>query len=204
VQIYMPRMSRDELRDIIVRGFDSVSMGMEEAVVDQITGLSQGLPHYTHLLAQQAGSQAVWAERNVVTMDDVDEAVRIALTKAQESLALDYYGATHSNRENMYKQVLLACALAKPDDRGYFTAASVREPLSHIIGRPMDIPAYSMHLNALSSDRGPILKKEGSAKKFRYRFNKPIMQPYVVMKGLADELISRDCELLSIDAAAAG
>ena len=51
---------------------------------------------------------------------------------------------------------------------------------------PYDIPTSPRHLNALcGEERGPIRQKAGAARKFRYRFLNPLVQPYVVMRGLA-------------------
>jgi hypothetical protein len=91
--------------------------------------------------------------------------------------------------------VLLACALAHGDDLGYFASGDVRAPLSEIIGRPYEIPAFSQHLNELSDPegtRGLILQKAGTSRKFRFRFINPLLQPYVVLRGLADKMITMD------------
>lgn len=191
-QIHMPRMSREELAEIVTKGLDSVEMSIETQTLDRITALSQGLPHYTHLLAQQAASAAIWRADDVVRGGDFTRAIEAALKKAQESIHETYYRATFSTRENLYKQVVLACATARVDDRGFFPAAALRDPLSVIMGTYYDIPQFALHLNALSSDRGPVLKKEGTQKKFRYRFVNPLMQPYVIMRGLSDGLLTSE------------
>jgi hypothetical protein len=57
----------------------------------------------------------------------------------------------------------------------------------------MEIPSFAMHLNAFSSaSRGPVLKKDGVLRKFRYRFTNPLLQPYVLMRGIKDGLIAPD------------
>jgi hypothetical protein len=64
-----------------------------------------------------------------------------------------------------------------------------------IMGRRYEIPAFSQQLNALSDPaggRGPILEKAGRTRKFRFRFINPLLQPYVVMRGLAEGMIDAD------------
>ena len=96
--------------------------------------------------------------------------------RAQESVVSAYHRATFSTRETLYRQVLLACALAPGDDLGYFASGDVRRPLSAIMGRPYDIPAFSQHLNELSEgSRGPVLQKAGTSRKFRFRFINPLL-----------------------------
>lgn len=120
-------------------------------------------------------------------------AIKTVLGRTQESIISSYHKATSSARENLYEQVLLACALAPTDDLGYFAAVDVREPLSAIMGKPYDIPAFARHLNALSgTGRGPVLQKAGATRKFRFRFLNPLLQPYVIMRGLASGMISTE------------
>jgi hypothetical protein len=88
--------------------------------------------------------------------------------------------------------VLAACALAVVDETGHFTAGSVRHPLGIIARKAYDIPKFSRHLNEFARpDRGAILQKTGTTRKIRYRFVSPLMKPYIIMRGLADGIITR-------------
>ena len=55
------------------------------------------------------------------------------------------------------------------------------------------------HLDKFSQEeRGPVLKKEGQTRKFQYGFVEPMMQPYVLMKGLAEgKIIEEQLGVLS-------
>jgi len=89
--------------------------------------------------------------------------------------------------------VLLACALAETDDLGYFAAADVRAPLRQITGKSYGIPNFARHLKELSqTDRGDMLQRTGETRRLRYRFNSPIMRPYIVMRGFADQLLKKE------------
>jgi hypothetical protein len=105
-----------------------------------------------------------------------------------------YHKATSSSqKEILYARVLLACALAYTDDLGYFSAVDIRKPMSLIMSKRYDIPAFSRHLNDFCEDiRGPVLQKAGSARRFRFRFINPLMQPFVIIHGLAKGLLSDD------------
>lgn len=192
-QVRMPRMSREELLDVLARGCVKARITIEPAAANRIADLSQGLPHYTHMLAQIAGVNAVYAGEDVIALPGVEAAIEGALKNVQESVAKAYHKATFSAQANLYKQVLLACACAQGDDRGFFTAAALREPLSAIMGKRYDIPAFAAHLNALSDEkRGNVLKKEGIKKRFGYRFTNPLLQPYVLMRGLSEGTLSQE------------
>jgi Cdc6-like AAA superfamily ATPase len=200
VQIQMPRMSRDELEVIVHQGLTAVGMDIETDGLVRLTSLSQGLPHYTHLIAQQAAVAAVRHQRVTVTREDVDTAVGRAIERAQRSIINAYHTAVASpQRTTLYAQVLLATALAQGDELGFFAPADVRAPLSAIMHRGYEIPSFVRHLHALSDDeRGAVLQKRGQKNAWRYRFSNPLLQPYVVMHGLKEELLdSETLELFS-------
>ncbi|MDP2830210.1 MAG: ATP-binding protein [Sulfuricellaceae bacterium] len=191
VQIRMPRMSPPELNEIIDKGLSAAGMSIQAGAKEMICTLSQGLPHYTHLLALNASQRAATIDRTEVAVEDVRTAIDTALAKAQQSIIGAYHKATSSPRENLYPQVLLSCALAPTDNLGYFAAVDVRKPLSEIMKKPYEIPAFSQHLNAFCEEsRGPILQRTGTNRRFRFRFSNPLLQPYVIMDGIRRGLIS--------------
>lgn len=193
VQVYMPRMSEKELAEIIDIGVKSAKMKSFKNARKKIVQLSQGLPHYTHLLALHASQRAVDMGRITLKMEDIDGALEKAVEEAQQSIKRKYHQATSSPRETLYPVVLLACALASADELGYFAATDVREPLCRITSKEYDIPAFSRHLyDFCESQRGPVLIKTGVPRRFRFRFINPLIQPFVIMKGLADKLITTE------------
>ncbi len=193
VQIPMPRMSEGELHEIMLKGLERLSMDIDGEALSHISLLSQGLPHYTHLLGLHSARAALDSGGKRIMVPHVEAAVQKAMTEAQQSIRNSYHRATTSPRkESLYRQVLLACALANTDELGYFPAAAVREPMSRIMGRYYDIPNFSRHLNDFAEERrGFVLQKTGVKHRIRYRFTDPLMQPYIVMRGLAEELIDK-------------
>jgi Cdc6-like AAA superfamily ATPase len=189
-QIHMPRMTRDELSEIVTRGMEAAQMKIRPAAVAKIAALSQGLPHYTQLLSQLAAQSAL--SRRVVGVEtrDVDAAVLRALDRAQQSVVEAYQQATLETRRSMYPQVLLACALAPDNDFGLFTPSDVREPLSRILGKPATTASFARHLEELAEgSRGGVLQKQGEGRTSRFRFADPLLQPYVAMQGVAQGLV---------------
>jgi Cdc6-like AAA superfamily ATPase len=192
-QIQMPRMSSDELREIVTRGLSTCGMSISENALDRIVSLSQGLPHYAHVLAQLAALAANEEERQDVSQADVGQAITAYLAEARHTLTSSYAKAVFSNRETLYPSVLLAAALTKGDELGFFAPADVRAPLSTIMGKMYDIPSFLRHLYELTeATRGSVLQKAGKARAYKFRFRNPLMQPHVIMKGLADGLIDND------------
>jgi Cdc6-like AAA superfamily ATPase len=189
VQVHMPRMSQSELAAIVTNGLASVHMEVEQSAIEQITMLSQGLPSYTHLLAQHAAEEAIWRSSPIVSLEDVQAAIETSIHRAEESIRELYYQATYSTRKNMHKQVLLACASAAADEKGFFTASAVRAALS-TMNKRYEISQFARYLSALcEEDRGPVLTKVRRHQQIQYRFANPLVQPYITMRGLRDGMI---------------
>jgi Cdc6-like AAA superfamily ATPase len=194
VQVRMPRMSKEELSEIIERSFKKIRFTIIDDARQRIVLLSEGLPHYTHLLGLNAALSACDEGRKKVLMPDVHRAGKAAIEKAQQSIRNAYYRATTSpQKETLYAQVLLACALTEPDGLGFFAASDIREPIAVVTGKRYEIPSFSRHLNDFCEpQRGPVLEKAGTPRRYRFRFVNPLMQPYVIMHGLAHQLISEE------------
>ncbi len=193
VQVQMPRMSVSESYELLDKRFGLIKMEAQEFIKKHITFLSQGLPSYTHLLALHASQKAITRDSNVIEASDLESAVQMAIAKAYQSTISTYHQATSSSRETIYSQVLLACALAKKDDLGFFAPPDVVNPMSLIMKRKYLTTGFSRHLNDFCEDRrGAVLCKRGSERSYKFRFVNPMMQPYIVMHGLANGLISQD------------
>jgi Cdc6-like AAA superfamily ATPase len=194
VQVPMPRMSEDEIREIIENGLGRLNMTISEQASDEITSLSQGIPYITHLLALHSARAALREDKTQIDFSHVEAGISKALDQWQQSIKSAYYNATKSQQPgNIFKEVLLACALSEIDDLGYFTAAAVRIPLRIITGRQYDIPNFARHLKELSEPgRGDMLQRVGQTRRLRYRFRSPIIRPYIVMRGFAENLLTRD------------
>ncbi len=190
-QILMPRMSDSELDLVVENGFNKLGMIIDEDAKSRIIQLSQGLPHYTHLLCLHSAQLVIEDERSEVTETDVNAAIKLAIDQTQQSIRDSYDKAATSPRGNLFPQVLLACALAKNDDTGYFIASDVKKAMNTVMKKQYEISAFARHLSEFCAEsRGPILRKSGSARRFRYRFINPLMESFVIMKGLTDGLIT--------------
>jgi hypothetical protein len=188
-QIPMPRMSKAELLEIIDKGLSQCEgLGISPPVKERIVDYSQGLPSYTHLLAREAALYVASAERTYIMMPDLEFAIRESVDSQLETNLSAYRLAVSAPRGINFKPVLLACALAEKDEHGFFYAKNVTVPVRLITGKQyFDIPAFGRHLKAFcSNSRGPILERRGK----QYRFIKPLMEPYVILRGLADGLIN--------------
>lgn len=194
IQVRMPPMSKEELTGIIKQGYESVGLTATTDSLEMMGRLSQGLPHYAHRFGQEAGYCAIYRDSSQVEKDDVTEAINKAIEKTNETIRAAYHKATTSPQTDaLFKKVLLACALTATDDLGYFAAADVRDPLLQTAKKRYEIPQFVGHLKKFTkSDKGSVLQTKGEDWSRRYRFSNPLLRPYVVLKGVQDNMIDQD------------
>lgn len=204
-QVQMPRMQPNEAKEILTtKSLDKLhngGMGIEQQALEKIIRIAQGLPTYIHALGLNAGLSAVGNLRRNVTLRDIDVALTKPVGQVHQSLVNAYRKATYSSKKNLFTETLLACALAKTDDSGYFSPASVREPFRAVTKKPRyDIPNFLPVMKGLTEEsHGPALIKTGPAYGMQYRFTKALLRPFVIMQGLSSGKIT-DEELRKLTA----
>ncbi len=187
-QILMPRMDSAELLEIIHGAETITGMKYSEAAQNIIINLSQGLPYFTHQLGLCSAKAALTKKKLNVATVEVKTGIEVSLSSSEESLKEAYRRAIYSRKPNaMYKEVLLACAIAEKDPFGYFKMTDVVDPLSRIRQKKVVPGAFAAHLASFCSDnRGSILLKKGSPQNYVYRFVNPLLQPYTIMHGISE------------------
>lgn len=189
-QIRLERMKADELRQIIGKAERALSIQFDEDAAKLIVHVSQGLPHYTHLIGLHAVRSA--AQRLSVTrveIEDVFDGLKKAVKQAEQTVAGTHSSAIHSSQKTaLYRHVLFACALAAArshDSLGYFSPSAVVDPLADILGKAITIANFTNHLREFCEPkRGSVLEKDGQPWGYRYRFRDPLLVPYVFMDGM--------------------
>ena len=202
-QVHLPRMSTSELEEIVDKGLTELHLEIKPDARRRIARLSEGLPFYTHSLALYAGQHAVGDDRGTIEDIDVSRGVERVVSKTQHSIRVAYEKATRSPRKDtLFQEVLLACALAPKGPLGHFTAGAVRAPMSRILEEEVDISKFNRHMNAFAGEkRGCALEKSGEERSWYYRFTDPLLQPFVILNGLAegkiDEKLVSEMQALS-------
>lgn len=193
-QIPMQRMSVNELQEIVEKRLSGLGMTINPDALSFIVSLSRGLPHYTHLFGQQAAKKALENRQMTVEVEHVEEALPSCISETAQTIRELYHKATMSARKgHIYSEVLLAAALAQVDDLGYFAPSDLQRPLTEFLGREAKVSLFGQHLkNLCEEDRGSILEATGTNRRYRYRFEEPMMQPFILMQGLRDKRITRE------------
>ncbi len=194
-QILMPRMDIKERKEVLAKIVPKLGMKMHPDADWKIADLSRGLPSYIHSLGLYAVQNAISRKSLQVLESDVDSAITRVLERSQETVREVYATAIHSNRaDSLYREVLLACALAETNERGLFTPQAVCQPLTAILKRDriVEIAAFQQHLKKfITSERGEVLVRKGRDRAFQFRFSDPMMQPFVIMKGIEQKLVDK-------------
>lgn len=197
VQILLPRMEVKELRQILENAEKALSVEFSDEAASLIVNISQGLPHYTHLLGLHAVRFSARSFSARIEKTAVFEALKEAVKQAQQTVTDKYLKATHSaHKEALYRQVLLACALAAArshDPLGYFNPGAVADPLEKIVDKEVQIATFSNHLSEFcKGKRGEILERIGQERAYRFRFRDPMLPPFVFMDAIATGLVSSE------------
>ena len=196
-EVLMPRMDNNEMKSLLETRFSRVEMDIIGDAKWKIINLSKGLPAFAHNLGRAAAQSAVNRRRLEIDENDVDNAIHDLLKSSQNTLKTEYETAVRSNQSRArFRQILTACAMANTDESGYFTPKQVQAPLSAILKKPIGIDGFNPNLKELSSEkRGNVLQQVGIQRIFQYRFRDPAMQPYVIMKGIAEGFLDEKAKL---------
>jgi hypothetical protein len=197
VQVPIERMERKDLKEILDKAQKALNVVFSSSAENLILHVSQGFPHYTHLLGREAVRLAARRRTRSVERQDAIGSLKDAVKQAQQSVTDVFLKATHSTHQNtLYKEVLLASAVtaATASDRlGFFTAAAVAEPLKSVAGKQIPITTFNRHLKAFCEpQRGSTLERKGLPKAYRYRFRDPLLVPFIFMDAVATGAVYDD------------
>lgn len=192
----MPRLSLPELEQLVSVRYSRCGLKIEDEALFQIAFLSRGLPYYSHLVGRHAALAALNDKRTTVQDDDVFAGLSEAVKEVDQTITETYLNAVRSQRdeETLFEPVLIACALADPDDLGKFQQAGVEAPLAEIVNREKNYRAstFALHMNEFCEPkRKSILQRDGEPRAYRYAFTDAMMQPYVIIRALQNHKLSR-------------
>jgi Cdc6-like AAA superfamily ATPase len=190
IQIPLKRMKPEDLRIILQNAETPLGIKFSQDSTNLIVHISQGLPHYTHLIGLHAvRSAANRLSLQLVEREDVFEALKKAVKEAEQTVTDAHLKATRSSHKTaLYRHVLLGCALAaarSQEPLGYFNPSAIVEPLNDILQKDVTIASFTNHLAEFCQDkRGNVLERDGQPWGYRYRFRNPLLVPFVFMDGL--------------------
>ena len=93
IQVPMPRMSYQEVEEIITTGLDHLGLEIDAHALVRVCTLAQGLPHYAHLLGLEAATLAL-EEETGIDLEVMSAAIQQAINNSQESVKRIWHQAT--------------------------------------------------------------------------------------------------------------
>ena len=200
-QILLPRMGVNELQEILDTAEKRLQIKFSNDARDLIVHISQGLPHYTHLIGLNSVRKAANRHSTYIARGDVFDALKGAVGQAQQSVTQKHSKAIHSAHQALYREVLLACALTASqtqDPLGYFTPGAVAGPLAKVLDREVKIATYNNHLSEFcQKKRSEVLERDGQLRAYRFRFRDPLLVPFVFMDAVSKGLVN-DADLAGL------
>lgn len=197
--IMMPRMEQDVLLEIVTEGYAEFcrqaeyELSCDSRAAKTIARVAQGFPYYAHLLAGAAGTEAIYRDMHRITVRLVFESMVLAIEDADYAIRSTYVGSITARSDANLEHTLVACALAKSDDLGFFSSRDVAESLSEMVKEKRKPGHVNSHLARFSDKPYWVLeRKEISTRNIRYRFIDPLMRPFVLLKGYQANLIPGD------------
>jgi Cdc6-like AAA superfamily ATPase len=195
--ILLPRMKIAELTEILTNAEKSLNVYFSAEATSLIVHISQGLPHYTHLVGLHSVRIAADRYSRKIERQDVFAALKEAVGQAEQTVRSVHSKAVRSaHPEALYRHVLLASAVAgsrTTNPYGYFNPSALVEPLSIILNRQVQFATFNNHLAEFCQPkRGLVLERQGEERSYQFRFENPLLVPFVFMDAIATGLISDD------------
>jgi Cdc6-like AAA superfamily ATPase len=197
IQIMLPRMKAEELREILSKAEKTLNVSFSNEAANLVVHISQGLPHYTHLLGLHSVRIAADKWSRKIERGDIFGALKEAVAQAEQTVTSTHSKAVHSaHKDALYRQVLLAAGVAAArtsDPLGYFTPTALVDPLGVILNRDraVQIATFNSHLaDFCQTKRGQVLERDGEERGYRFRFHNPLLVPFVFMDAVATDLVS--------------
>lgn len=189
-EIKLDRMTDDEIKAIVNTGMKKLSLEVSEQVIKIILTISNGYPHFAHLIALKCAEEAIVNEKRKVTKSEFIVAVDNAVKDAEGTLQRLYDNAIQNaseRKKNNIQMILLACT-----DNEYvdFSLNAITDKLK-IYGNELKSKTISNYIGEFTTDNGESILRR--IKKGVYRFNDPRMLSYIRMRN---NLIERDRQKL--------
>jgi len=180
VDFEVPRMPSQELEFILDTGMAILDLAIGSREMDRIVELSDGFPYVVHLLALHAARSAKRADRNEVTDDDVSSAVESAVSEFREEFSRSVELAVERSGNVRPRQHIMR-ALAHATGRD-FSTAEVRDLYRSRFNIDQSLAFLNVPLGGLlTAQKGAVLRRRGSRRRYRYGFRNPLMRPYILM-----------------------
>lgn len=183
-QTKLDNLSWDGREDIILKAFNEFGVTIDKDTRLKISGLSDGYPHYVHLMCEKI-LQGAYAKQTPITSVSKElflEGLSEAVNSVSETLKRDYVMATEG-RDDIYHHLLWA--MADSADLQRHKAAIITSHAAickHLNMDPLDKKQFDRRFNNLKKPNyGAIVIPALGNRPMWYRFKENMLRGYVRM-----------------------
>lgn len=184
--IEVERLRFDARLDIIVQSSSALGVEVPEPQRFRIAAISDGFPHYVHLICEKLYWELFYDERPVstATKEHYGGAIGAAINGIQQQLRRAYDRATiKDNDENHF--ILWAAAdhpnLMRHKDDIYESYVAIMARMGE---EPLDFTTFTRQLAVLTSPScGRILRRQSADARSYYQFSENIVRGYVRLRA---------------------
>ena len=176
-------LTTQESKQVVVEGFAKLDLRVAEDLLGKVVSTAAGAPSLLHTICLEASTRALSRDALEVFDEDVDEAIKIVVSRHYHRLTGRYMKATNTMGVKRYRgKILQACA---ESDNDFITMEILVERVSTLVGEEVSRTRLSEPLRQLKSrEYGEILadvaRSDGEGRHYNLTvFSDPQMKAYV-------------------------
>lgn len=189
-EIKLEKMTDIEIQQIILGGMKKLSLEISEQVLRIIVNISNGYPHFAHLMGLKSAEEAIVTGVKKITKKEFVSSIDKAVNDAEGTMKRLYDDATQNASLKMSENIQLILKVCSTSNHDAFSLTDISLKLK-VYGVELANKTISGYLSKFTGDNGSILRR---VKQGVYRFNDPRMQSYIKMIGNMQE---RDSQKLT-------
>ena len=184
VEIHLPRMTMDELRQVVEKATSAMHIPIDERGSDIIAYLSFGLPYFAHLVGLAASRAALEdAESLQIGVSHIRAGIRAAAMQMPELLRIAYDKIVSVPDEDA---VLVASALAEKDRDRFFGPDGFNRAFAFLYPERDATEALTR-----PRDWGAMVERRDDSMR-PWRFVDVLFAPFAVLRALSEQRVDEE------------
>jgi len=190
-EIKLERMKDNEIKEIIVVGMKKLSLEVSEQVVKIIVNISNGYPHFAHLMGLKCAEEAIVHSINKITKKEFVTSIDKAVSDAEGTMQRLYDDATQNSSAKKSKNIQFILKVCSTSNHEAFNLSDISIMLKKN-GIELSNATISDYIRKFTGNNGDTILRR--VKQGVYRFNDPRMQSYIKMR---ENVLERDRQKLA-------
>lgn len=176
MELHVDRMHNLGLQKILIDGAQKLNLIFQDDVIQEIVSISAGYPYFTHLIALKCAEDAVITKTKHITMKNLQNALRLAVSEAESTLRDAYYTAIRGKNSAEHKKVLQAASACMGPE---CTVHEIGKCLSTILGVDINPASFTRFMQSATCKEGKKIFRR--IRPGVYQFSDPRMPSFIRM-----------------------